>query len=281
MCRLVRLVQDRQADAEGAVRRFAACDGLKDEVHRPAPVHDVEHGGDVGEHAGLGRDGEAHPQIVDQPEQKHCLVGAVGRRIDPDYRVAAAVHQAVKDRRSDAFRVVGRVIGLETDGEAARQPEGVAEPSDDADFPGDRDQVLVAHQLRGRSRHLRRYTQREFLESLRGCRIRKEPVSERADSHRRHGRECCGIMAVEDESRDFISFAGDNRLVEKAAQRNVRQRHSGRDALLLGAGGEPSQAVAGAVRACPRQERAQVVEHVMMAAYSLGIGHYNPPDRPE
>ena len=219
---LVRLVQDGQADAEGAVRRFAARDGLEDEVDRPAPVHDVEQGGDMGEHAGLGRDLEARPQLVDQLEQEHRLSGAVGRRIDADHRIAAAVHEAIQDGGADALRIVGRMVGLEADGEASRQPDGVAEFRDDPDLPSNRDQVLVAHQLRDRGRHLRRHTQREFLESLRGCRIRKEPVSERPDGHRRHGRECCGIMAVEDESRDFIGFAGDNRLVEKAAQRNVR-----------------------------------------------------------
>ena len=210
-------IQDRQAHAEGAVRCLTACDGLKHEVHRPAPVHDVEHGRDMREHAGLGGNAEAHPQVIDQPEQQHRLLGAVGRRVDPDHRVATAVHEAVEDRGADAFRIIGGVVGLKPDGEAARQSEGVAEPGDDSDLPGHCDQVLVAHQLRDSGHHFGRQPRCKFLERLRGRRIRKKPVSERANGHRRNGRKRCSVMAVEDQARDLVCVIGHDWFVKEAA----------------------------------------------------------------
>ncbi len=171
----------------------------------------------MGEHAGLGRDLEARPQLVDQLKQEHRLSGAVGRRVDADHGIAAAVHEAIQDGGADALRIVGRMVGLEADGEASRQPDGVAEFRDDPDLPSNRDQVLVAHQLRDRGRHFGRQPRREFLERLRRRRVRKEPVPERSDRQSRHGRERGGVMAVENKTCHLVRFARHDRLIEEAA----------------------------------------------------------------
>ena len=72
---------------------------------------------------------------------------AVGRRVDADDGIAAAVEQPVEDGGGDAAGVVGRVIRLQADRHAAGQADGVAKTRDDAAALRGEDEVLVAHQL--------------------------------------------------------------------------------------------------------------------------------------
>ncbi len=81
---------------------------------------------------------------------------AVGGGVDADDGVAAAVEQAVEHGGGDAAQIVGGMVGLEADGEAAGQAEGVAEAGDDAALLRGEDQVLIAHELGDGGGHLRR-----------------------------------------------------------------------------------------------------------------------------
>ena len=53
--------------------------------------------------------------VVDRGEDLGGRLRRVGRRVDADHRVAAAVRQALAQRREDALDVVGRVVGLQRD----------------------------------------------------------------------------------------------------------------------------------------------------------------------
>ena len=74
-----------------------------------------------------------------------CGLSATG--FDADDSVAGAEEQAVEHAGGDAEGVVGGVIWLQACGEAALEADGGAEAGDDADFGGDGDEVLHAHEL--------------------------------------------------------------------------------------------------------------------------------------
>ena len=105
----------------------------------------------------------------------------IGGRIDADHRVAAAVQQAVEDRRADAGRVVGRMIRLQPNREPAGQADRVAKPRDDAALAGHQDEVLVAHQLADGGDHLRRQAGRERAEHVARRFVAQQPVAKLAD----------------------------------------------------------------------------------------------------
>ncbi len=81
------------------------------------------------------------------------IVEVIGRRVDADDGIATPEQQTVQHARGDTFRVVSRVIGLQPRRKPPRQAEGIAETRDDPDAAGNRDQVLIAHQLGHRRRH--------------------------------------------------------------------------------------------------------------------------------
>jgi hypothetical protein len=76
------------------------------------------------------------------------VMQAIGRRIDADHGVADAEHQAIEDARGDSARVIGWMIGRQARGESPRQPDRVAEGSDDRALRRDHDQVLCAQRPR-------------------------------------------------------------------------------------------------------------------------------------
>ncbi len=110
--------------------------------------------------------------------------GAVRSRVDADHGVAAAVGETFEHRRQDAARIVRGVVGLQPHRHRARQPDGVAETRHDPHLARDRDQILVAHQLATRRRHLGREAGRQLGKARRGREVRQQPVAEVADGQR-------------------------------------------------------------------------------------------------
>ena len=108
------------------------------------------------EHAGLGGDLVALPDLLDQGEQGVDVIQVVGGRVDADDRVAAAVEQPVHDARGDPARIVRRVVRLQTSGQVSRQADGVTESRHIVAASRDRDQVLIAHDLGDPGGHLGR-----------------------------------------------------------------------------------------------------------------------------
>ncbi len=74
---------------------------------------------------------------------------------DADHRVPGAVQQPVEHTGGDAFQVVGGMVGLQAYAEVAGQADGVAKARHHLAFAGGKDQILIAHQLTDRRRHLR------------------------------------------------------------------------------------------------------------------------------
>ena len=149
------LAQQGDVDTERRVGALGAGHRLEHQIDRGAPLDQLDGRGDMRQHTRLRRDRVALTDVVEQDEQVGGGVRRVGRRIDSDHRVAAAQQQAVQCGRGDPARIVGRVIGLQPGGQRARQADGGAERRGHRDRAGDRDQVLVAHDLADRGDHLR------------------------------------------------------------------------------------------------------------------------------
>ena len=82
-----------------------------------------------------------------------------------------------------------------------------------------------------------------------------------------------GVVRVEDEAGDLVVLVGHDGLGEEGAQRDVRQGHLRRGTLCAAGGGNACEFVTGARRRGPREEGAEVVEDVPLAAKGVSEGH--------
>ena len=242
------LGEQGQVDAEAAIGLLGASDRLEDQVHRRSLRDHRQRVGDVGEHAGLGRDLQPRDHVVEHAHQAGQRRDAVTCRIDADHRIARAIEQAIDDRGGNAAQVVGRMVGLQAHGEMAGQADRVAKAGDDAALARDQDEVLVAHQLADRRRHLRRDAGAHRCEACLVGGIRQQPVAKRPHVQVRDRGERRGVVAVDDQSRDLVGLVRDQRFVQEASQGHLGQAHPRRHPLHTGVGGNARQPVPGAWR---------------------------------
>ena len=245
-----RFLEQLEIDAEAGVGRLGSGDRLKDEVNRRAAASIAAMlRRDVGEHARLRRDLVTLDQLGQHVEQADDRFDGVGRRVDADHGVAAAVKQAVEDRRADSRRVVRR------DGWAAAESRaGPARP--------------IVLRKRVTTRHLLATRMRSWLrislltaaaisgvspgaKSLQFVRRSSRSAAASRETGRRSGRrsgcERCDIVRVDDESRDLVRLVRDDaapRERGRAARRRARaaRRHAPRRF-----GGDAGEHVAAAV----------------------------------
>ena len=190
-----------------------------------------ERGGDMGQHAGLRRDGVA---LADS--RRACVSSAIGGStlsVAGLMPITASPQPSSRPSRMEAAMPGGSSVGWfgcsRTESRPGR-PMRVAEARDHAAFRGDRHQVLVAHQLADRGRHLRREPGRE--------RGQRRGVG-RGSSHSRNSPtvrcgdrgEGRGVMGIDDQPGDLVRLVGDHRLGEEGRQRQVGQRHLRRHPL--------------------------------------------------
>ena len=271
-CRVQAFTQQREVDTETAIGLFAAGDGLKRQVQRRAALDRLYRGAEVREHAGLHRDVEALPQRVQHLQQADTFRRIVGRRIDPDHRIAHAEQQAVERRGGDAHRIVRRMIGLQSRTETAGQTERGAHAGDDATLRAHRDQILIAHQLGHRRHHFRRQARRQGHQRLAVRGVGQQPVAEFADRHRRHRRECGGVMPVHDQPRDLVVLVGDQGFMQKRAQGQIGQNAPCRHTLRLAIRSDAGQFIAGTAwrgAGHHRRQRGEVISAMAEACVVL------------
>ena len=234
----MRLVEQRDGDAEGAVGSLRPADGLEDEIDRSAEAHRLHLCGDVAEYAALRGNGEALTGAVDEVKQVDEGAQAVGDRVDADDCIARAEHEAVEDGCGDARGRVGWVVGLQARGESARQADRGAEAGDDGDLASDENEVLQTHELGNRRGHLRREPWSERGEIRRSGVVGEQPVTKSTDGETGDGSEGRRFMRVEDEARDFICLIRDDRLIEEVLEWQIGECHLCGDAFLRGGGAD-------------------------------------------
>ena len=200
------LRQNGQADPESSIGFFRAGNGLKDEIDRGAEIDGLDGGRDMTQTAGLRRNIEALPDIVEQGDDPHIVLHAIRRRIDADHRVADAEQESVKQAGRNSAGIVGRMVRLQPRGEPAGKPDRVAESGNDAAFGGDDDEVLRAHDLRHGGSHFRGQAGGQRSQMAGRCPRVEQPFAERANRQMGHRCECRQIMAVEDQARNLVLF---------------------------------------------------------------------------
>ena len=235
------LVQDGEADAEARVGLFRSGQGLEGQIHGNAAVDKLDGVGHVREHAALGRDMVSRNEAVQHAEETGDVGQTVRGRVDADDGVAGTVVEAVDGGRQDAFRVVGGMIGLQPCGEAPLQAQRVAESDHDAALGSHADEILEAHNLADRSRHLGSYTGGDGCQGRRVSGVREQPVAELSHGEGGNGCEGLAVMAVHDQPGDFIVFIRNDRLVQETLQRHIGQSHLRADALFPAFGSHSGQ----------------------------------------
>ncbi|MNT08885.1 hypothetical protein D3C72_1436430 [compost metagenome] len=250
---VVRLGQQRQADAEGRIGALAAGHRLEHQIHRRALPDRAQGIGDVGQHAGLRGDVEAAAQLVDHAQQRDNGAQVVRSRVDADGGIAAAIEQPVDDRRGNALGIVGRVVGLQPHREPARQPHRAAKARHHLALARHRHQVLVAHQLADRGGHLRGDARRHPRQHGAVGFMQQQPVAQVAHGSGADGGKGRAIVPVQDQARDLVVLVRHQRLGQELLERHLGQRQPRGHPLLLAGRGNARQRVAGTRRAGPGQ----------------------------
>ena len=264
------LGERRQRDPEAVVGGGGAADALEEQVDRGAPVERGQLGGDVGEHAGLGRGagpldqvGEAALEALDDLDRVACGV-------HPDDGVARAEQQAVDRRQQHAAEVVGGVVGLHPHAEHARPAHRVAAPGDHPQRRGGLDEVACPHELGHRGGHLRGDRAVEPRRPLGSEARREHALAQLADGEPGDGRQALAVEAVEHERGDVVV---DQRRVDDLAHGDIGQGPLSGDPFALGSGSHTSQLVARLRVARPAQQLPQVGEGEHLAAQRGAVGH--------
>ena len=227
----------------------------------------------MAEHAALRGDAVLLDHRIEHLQQAQHLRQVVGGGVDADHRVAGAHQQAVEQAGGDAGLVVGRVVGLQSRGQAAALAQGAAELRDHLAFACDQQQVLQPAELAHRGDHLRRQPGRQRGQGGGVGGVVEQPVAEVADGQVRDRRKGGGVVAVDDQARDLVGLVGNQGLAEEHAQRQLGQRQLRGHALQRAAGGEPGELVARAARAGLGEQLAQVGKDVALRAEVMVIGH--------
>ena len=187
--------------------------------------------------------------LVEHAKEARHRFHCIGDRVDADHRVAGTIHQAIDNAGGDPRRIIGRMVRLQAGGKAAGSPMVLRKAVTMRHLPGDRNEILQAHDLAYGRRHFRRQPGREppsvvSSVSSRSSQSRNSPTVMLATA--RKG----GIMGVDDQPRDLVGLVGDNRIVQEFAQRQVAKRHLRRHPLRAGRGGNAGKLVARASRRC-------------------------------
>ena len=204
---------------------------MKDEIDRRAETDGLDRGRDMAETAGLRGDVEALPDVVEQPDDPHIVLHAVGRRIDADHRIANAEQQTVEQAGRDAAGIVGRMVRLQPGREPAGKPDRVAESGNDAAFGGDDDEILHAHDLRHGGDHLRGQAGGQCGQMVGRVRVSSSHSRNSPTVRWAMGANADRIMAVEDQAGNLVLSIGHEIDIQEGLERKIGQRHLGRDTL--------------------------------------------------
>ena len=119
----VGLVEQREVDAEGAIRRGRAGDRLEEQIERRAGLERAHLRRHVREHGDLRRDAEPLAQLLERAGEPLDDLDAIVGGIHAEDGVAAAVAEPLERGREHAVEAVARMVRLDAGGEAAALAE--------------------------------------------------------------------------------------------------------------------------------------------------------------
>src|SRR5262245_7178816 len=103
---LASFAQEREEDTEASVRRLRPSQRVKEEIDGRTLFQAGELRSDVCQAAGLRGDLQAIDELAQAGQDCEDGLDRLGRGIDADYRVAAAVEEAVHGCKQDCGHVV-------------------------------------------------------------------------------------------------------------------------------------------------------------------------------
>ncbi len=171
------------------------------------------------------------------------------------------------------------MVGLEADGETAREALRVPECRHDPALLRDKDQVLVTHEFRDGRDHLGREARAEGGQEGAVGLVAQEPVPEFPHGEGRDRRERRGVVRIDDKAADLVGLVGHERVLKEPPKRDLGQAVLGGDPLLGGGRGDARQHVARAMRGGFRHQLAQRAERVAAAANVAGPGWHRLDER--
>ncbi len=221
---------------------FGSRNGLEHEIDRRTTLDRAQRGGDMGEHAGLGGDCVTAAHGIEHGKQRDGRIDAVGCGVNADDSIPSTEQQTIERRRGDAVGIIGGMVRLQAHGQAAGQTDGVAEPSDDAAFGGNCDQILQAHQLAHGGRHLR--GERPGLArsasplSAASRNSRNSPTVSAAT-----GAKAVEVVRVDDQPCHLVGLIWNDGLGEERRKRQIGHRHLCGDTFRGAPRSEPGECI--------------------------------------
>ncbi|SLY32957.1 Uncharacterised protein [Klebsiella quasivariicola] len=147
-----RFIKHCQLDAELFEPFFAATDALENQPARRAAADGFNLGGDVRQHAALGRNGKLVDNPVHRIQHPAQVLHVVSDRVNADHRVPRAKRKPFIDLRSNTLHIITGVVRLQAAAEGSRQTDGGIGFFDHRHFFAAVDQIGVGADL-GHCRH--------------------------------------------------------------------------------------------------------------------------------
>ncbi len=176
------------------------------------------------------------------------------------------------------LQAVGRVIGLQPHAEVARQADRIAKARHHPALLRHQDQILIAHELAHRRRHLRRDAGRHLRQHGAVRLLAQQPIAKITDREVRDGLKGGGIVAVDNQARHLVLFVRHQRLLQERLERQVRQRNARRHTLFGALRRHLRQIIAGTRRRSLRHQLTQIAKAIAALAHRCLI--HSPPPLP-
>src|SRR5262249_45146213 len=136
---LAAFLEKSETYAEAGISRLCSGYRLKKQVHGRTLLQTSELSGDMREAAGLRGNSECSDQAIKSTQNRRNRRDGISGGVDANYRVAAAIQQAVERREKNAADVVSWMVGLETNAEHSALAHRVAATRDVANLRGRQD----------------------------------------------------------------------------------------------------------------------------------------------
>ena len=222
----VRLIDQRQRDPKRRIRQLRSRDRLKHEIDRRTLLKRRHLRRNMRQHTTLRRNRIPLPNRIDQPQQVPRARHIIGRRVDPDHRIARPQKQSIDHRRRNPNRIVRRMIRLQPRRKPPGQSHRRPKPRHHANLPRHRNQILHSHDLRDSRSHLRRQSRSKRSQRLTGRLVRQQPIAKSAHRKARDRSKRRPIVRIDNQPRHLILLVRNDSLIEKRTSTADRQAPS-------------------------------------------------------
>src|SRR5437868_7090514 len=205
---LLPLAQQREIDAEAAIRVFCARDRLEQQIHRSAALHGRQLRGDVRKATGLRRNLVSRDQALQSMQDRGNALDGICRWIYADHSVPTSVEQTFECRKQYAACVIRRMVRLRANRQHSRLAERVSAASYIANLGRRENKIFVAHDLRYGGGHLGHESRLQRLEVISGDEIAQNVLAKRANCHAADWHKSGLVEAVINKPGDFVLEQG-------------------------------------------------------------------------